>query len=106
MSETRTGLLTIFSPDRHEVYGEFVDGIWEIDQDGGTTNHSFTGTASDGTIDTFRRLNAAGISHVAIAFETSGERYAGDAQLLRPVEERTPGDSTVVVETTVPPSRE
>src|SRR5205809_387681 len=101
---TRTGYLTVYSADRREIYGEFGDATWKVEEGGGGTNHVFSGTASDGTMETFRRINTEGIDHVAFDFESEGVRYSGDAQLLRPEDRRTPGNAWIRIETGVEPA--
>jgi hypothetical protein len=91
--KTRTGYLTVYSADGSEIYGEFADATWSIEQTDGGENHLFEGRASDGTMETFRRVNTEGIDHVRFDFEANGERFSGPAQLLRP------GDGLVRVET-------
>jgi|SRR5579862_687557 len=101
--QTRSGYLTIYSDDKSEIYGEFVDGKWETEETEGGTNHTLSGIASEGTLDTFRRINTDGIDHVAYLFESNGYRYGGKAQLLAPSEI---GDSPLVrIETGEPPTR-
>jgi len=82
--ETRTGYLTIFSPDRTQVYGEIPDATWQPTQTEGGLNHVLSGRAGDGVKYAFNQLNTDGVSHVAYTFETEGSRYAGDAELLAP----------------------
>jgi hypothetical protein len=104
LMETRTGFLTVYSADRSEIYGEFSDAMWEVEDTDGGLNHLFTGTASEGTMETFRRVNSQGIDHVAFDFVSDGRRYSGDAQLLRPEEMRNPGQSSIRIETGVEPA--
>lgn len=102
--DNRTGYLTVFSADRAEVYGEFADAQWDVEETDGGTNHLFTGKASEGTMDTFRRLNAEGIDHVTFDFEAEGQRFSGFAQLLRPEDNRVPGGASIRIETGVEPA--
>ncbi|MFI5386480.1 MAG: hypothetical protein ACHQ50_10215 [Fimbriimonadales bacterium] len=82
----KTGYLTVYSADRNEVYGAFVDALWEIEETEGGTNHLFTGTAGEGAMETFHRIDTEGIDHVAYIFESNGYRYGGEAQLLAPTQ--------------------
>ncbi len=50
---TQTGYLTIYSTDRTTIYGEFADAVWTSEMTEGGLNHMFTGTASQGTYETF-----------------------------------------------------
>ena len=101
--DNKTGYLTVFSADRAEVYGEFADATWRVENTEGGTNHVFAGTAGEGALDTFRRLNAEGIAHVAYLFESNGYRYGGSAQLLAPVVgERS---ASILIETGDAPAR-
>lgn len=101
----RTGILTVYSADRGEVYGQFTDAEWEVEDTGGGTNHLFTGTASEGTMETFRRINTEGIDHVAYDFELDGQKYSGEAQLLRPADNRQPGRAWIRIESGTEPAR-
>jgi hypothetical protein len=102
--DNRSGFLTVYSADRGEIYGEFSDAQWEIENTDAGPNHLFSGTASEGTMETFRRINAEGIDHVAFDFVSDGRRYSGDAQLLRPEDARTPGQACIRIETGVEPA--
>ncbi len=82
---TCIGYLTIFSPNRAEIYGEFADAAWTSEMTDGGYNHTFTGRASDGALETFLQLDYDGISHVAYNFELDGQTYAGNAELLAPI---------------------
>jgi hypothetical protein len=101
----RTGYLTIYSADRAEVYGEFCDADWEIEDTSGGSNHVFSGTASEGAFDTFRRINYEGISNVEYTFESNGYRYVGSAQLLAPNGNGMPGGAVIRIATGDRPSR-
>jgi hypothetical protein len=79
---TKSGYLTIYSADRSELYGEFFDGVWKVEETAGGTNHILTGIASEGTAETFRRIDGEGIQHVSYLFEVNGYKYGGNAQLL------------------------
>ncbi len=81
----RTGYLTIYSADRQVIYGEFADGEWLIEVTQQGDNSVFTGTASDGTWQTFLDLDRNGISHVGYTFDTEGESFTGDAEFLAPL---------------------
>lgn len=94
----KTGYLTVYSADRSEIYGEFGDASWEIEETDAGNNHVFKGTASEGTLDTFERVNGGGIDHVAFDFESEGQRFSGDAQLL------APNGSLITVETGTEPA--
>src|SRR4051812_16185613 len=100
----RSGFLIVYSADRSEIYGEFSDATWEVEQTGGGPNHLFSGTASEGTMETFKRMNTEGIDHVAFNFEASGARYSGTAQLLRPEDSRKPGRAWIRIETGTEPA--
>jgi hypothetical protein len=102
--ETRTGYLTVYSADRGEIYGEFGDATWQVETTDGGPNHLFSGTASEGTMETFRRINAEGIDHVAFDFVSDGRRYSGEAQLLRPEDRRNPGQASIRIETGTAPA--
>ncbi|HTQ11474.1 MAG TPA: hypothetical protein VMI31_15525 [Fimbriimonadaceae bacterium] len=80
--ETRKGYLTICSDDGLEVYGEFIDGLWEQENTAGGPNHIISATPSDGTLETFRRLEVDGVDHVTYSFESHGYHYGGHARLL------------------------
>lgn len=81
----RTGYLTILSPDRQEIYGEFADAAWTSEMTDGGKNNIFSGTAGEGTLATFLQLDKDAISHVAYSFELDGHTYTGDAELLAPI---------------------
>lgn len=98
----QTGALTVYSADRSQIYAEFVDATWEVEDTDSGPNHIFTGTASQGTLDTFLRLDQEGISHVAYVFETAAGRYAGSAELLRP--QPNGGEAVIRIESGVPPA--
>ena len=100
---TRSGFLTVYSADRTEIYGEFADSTWEVEDTKGGDNHLFTGTASEGTMDTFARLNTDGIAHVSFDFESGGERLSGTGQFLAPEDSGRPGQALIRVETGVAP---
>jgi hypothetical protein len=101
--DMRSGFLTVYSADRSEIYGEFADSTWEVEDTPGGENHLFTGTASEGTMDTFRRLNTDGFVHVAFDFEANGERFSGDGQFLAPEDSGRPGEAVIRVETGLAP---
>jgi hypothetical protein len=101
--DKRAGVLTVYSADRREIYGEFRDALWDVEKTDGGPNHVFSGTASEGTMETFRRVNAEGIDHVAFDFVSSGGRYSGNAQLLRPEDTRNPGKAWIRIETGTEP---
>lgn len=69
----RTGYLTIFSPDRTEIYGEFGDAEWTSEMTSGGNNNVFSGIASESTMATFLQLDSDAISHVAYTFESDGQ---------------------------------
>jgi hypothetical protein len=99
----RSGFLTVYSADRTEIYGEFADSTWEVEDTRGGENHLFTGTASEGTMDTFARLNREGIDHIAFDFESSGETFSGTGQFLAPEDSGQPGRALIRVETGLAP---
>ncbi len=101
----RSGYLTVCSADRGEIYGEFCDAIWTEQQTRHGANHIFSAVAGDGAMQTFRRINTEGISHVAYTFESNGYRYAGMAELLAPEISSMPGTSMIQIETGEPPAR-
>lgn len=103
--ETQLGYLTVYSADRREIYGEFADATWKTESTGGGTNHLFEGTASEGTIDTFRRINLEGIENLSYDFEARGYRYTGKAHLLMPEDTRQPGGAMVRIESGEEPKR-
>ena len=100
---TKSGYLTVYSADRTEIYGEFADGSWDTENTGGGTNHLFTGLASDGTAETFRRIDKEGIDHVMYLFESNGYKYGGTAQLLALAD--SAGRPCVTIETGEEPQR-
>lgn len=100
----RSGFLTIYSADGGDIYGEFADGTWEVEETDGGPNHLFTGTASEGTMDTFRRLNAEGVDRVSFTFEEGDAKYRGEAQLLAPEDTRIPGQAWIRIETGAQPA--
>ncbi|HVT10998.1 MAG TPA: hypothetical protein VHE55_01920 [Fimbriimonadaceae bacterium] len=102
--ETRTGYLTVYSADRSEIYGEFADATWEVEETEGGSNHLFTGKASEGTMETFRRLDREGIDHIAYDFDAAGKTFSGSAQLLRPQDNLAPGDAWIRIESGVEPA--
>jgi len=95
----RTGFLTIFSADRTEIYGEFADADWSREHTQGGDNNIFTGTASEGTLETFLQLDNDAISHVAYTFESEGEAFTGIAELLAPIVNESPSQSQIRLET-------
>jgi hypothetical protein len=103
--DNRAGNLTVYSADRAAIYGEFAEATWRQENVAGVTNHLFVGTASEGTIDAFLRINEEGITHVAYDFESSGEKFSGNAQLLMPEDLREPGHARVRIETGDEPTR-
>ncbi|OWY59792.1 hypothetical protein B7486_72670, partial [cyanobacterium TDX16] len=78
-----------------------ADSSWKIEED----NNVFSGAASEGTMETFRRVNTSGIDHVAYDFECEGTRYSGNAQLLAPEDNRQPGQATIRIESREAPVR-
>jgi len=101
--DKQTGYLTIFGAGR-EIYGEFADADWSVEDTPGGRNNVFSAMAGDGTIDTFQRINREGISHVRYTFDSEGARYSGSAELLRP--ETDHGQSLIKIESGQPPLRE
>jgi hypothetical protein len=95
---TRTGSLTVLSADKGEIYGEFADAEWTNEPTDVGERHIFSGVASDGTIDTFQRINQEGISHVNYRCETDGQHYKGRANLLAPITGSEPGSSIIQIE--------
>lgn len=98
-----TGYLTIYSVDRAEIYGECADAEWDTDIVRGEKVHTFIGTASDGTLETFLRLDNAGVSHVAYSFDSHGFTYVGAAELLAPKTDEPPSHAQIRLETGVAP---
>jgi hypothetical protein len=94
-----SGYLTIYSADRSEIYGEFADANWTVEQTAGGVNNVFSGIAGDGTLSTFQRIDEEGISHVAYTFEADGNRYEGAAQLLATRDTGKPGETIIRIET-------
>jgi hypothetical protein len=94
-----SGYLTIYSADRSEIYAEFADASWNVEQTAGGVNNVFSGVAGDGAAETFERIDADGISNVAYTFETHGNHYEGRAQLLAPVIPGEPGHTVIRIET-------
>jgi hypothetical protein len=99
MSESANGYLIVSSADGAEVYGEFPNPRWEKEESGAGVNHIFSGLASDGTIDTFRKLDADGIEHVTYRYEGDGRTLWGNAILLRPETHHDPLEHWVRIET-------
>ena len=95
----KTGYLTILSPDRTEIYGEFADAEWTSEMTDGGNNNIFTGSASDGTMETFRQLEKDGISHVAYEFDLHGHSYTGVAELMAPLMNELPYLPQIRIET-------
>ena len=69
------GYLTIFAADRSAIYGEFADAVWTVEMTDRGNNNIFTGTASEGTMDTFLQLDKDAISHVAYTFDLDGQNF-------------------------------
>jgi hypothetical protein len=84
----RNGYLTIYSSEGTEIYGEFADAEWD-DQE------VLSGMASEGTYETFRRLNMSGIEHVRYKFDASDGTFEGVARLL--ATERAPAPASAIV---------
>lgn len=101
----RSGYLTVSSPDRSEIYGEFCDALWEVEKVRGGSNHVFSAVAGDGTLEAFRRINTEGIANIAYTFESNGYRYMGNAQLLPPTGNGMPGQGMIRIETGDMPAR-
>ena len=99
---TQIGYLTIFSSDRTEIYGEFADAGWKSEITEGGTNYVFTGTASQGTYETFLQLDKNAISHVLYSFESNGHSYVGKAEFLAPVSNDASGQPQIRFETGEP----
>jgi hypothetical protein len=95
----RTGYLTILSADRTEIYGEFADAEWKSEMTTGGKNNVFSGIASEGTLETFLKLDSDAISHVAYNFESDGQTYTGNAELLAPVIRDLPDLPQIRIET-------
>ncbi|HEY0867674.1 MAG TPA: hypothetical protein VGE01_09850 [Fimbriimonas sp.] len=92
------GYLTIFTSDRARIIGELSDATWTEEPIEGGVNHILTGVASDGTYDEFLRLNSAGVDHVSFEFVSDEGAYLGDAVLLRPTNDGTPGGNLIRIE--------
>lgn len=97
------GYLTILSIDRSEIYGEFGDGVWSVEKIDGGSNNVFSGTASEGTVETFNRINQQGICNVAFDFESGHQVYKGAAQLLAPEPCGSNGGTLIKIESDVVP---
>ena len=101
-----TGYLTIFSADRGQIYGEFADAQWKSEMTPGGKSNIFSGTPGEGALKTFLQLDNEGISHVAYTFESSGNAYRGNAELLAPRVEEQPNHSQIQIETGETPAAE
>jgi len=95
----RVGYLTIFSPSRTEIYGEFADAEWATKMANGESNNVFIGTASEGTLEKFLQLDRAAVSHVAYSFDSEGQTFSGSAELLAPIPNKLPGEAQIQIET-------
>jgi hypothetical protein len=93
-----TGYLTIFSADRQEIYGEFVDAEWRDEKTDKGVNHILSGKASEGTLSAFEHLDQQGISNVFYQFEQDGKQFDGRAQLLAPKQSGAPGETIIQIE--------
>ncbi len=89
------GYLTIYAFDRSEIYGEFADGALVADSDGLLT---LSGTAGGSTADTFARLGAEGIDHVAYDFVTPAATRSGVGILMPPTRADSPGVAVISVQ--------
>jgi hypothetical protein len=96
---TIEGFLIVYSADRSEIYGEFADGAWIVEETDAGSNHVLSGVARGVVLDTFRNVNEAGVSHVAFTFEVEGVPYTGQAQLLAPQDMTTAEEALVRIET-------
>ena len=94
------GILTIFAADRSEIYGELSAAEWREEQTSGGKNQVLTGIAGEGTLETFRRLNDAGVNHVAFEYESDGVHFDGAAILLRPQAAEPPASARITIEAT------
>ncbi|MEZ0327671.1 MAG: hypothetical protein ACAH95_17380 [Fimbriimonas sp.] len=92
------GYLTIFSADGTELYGELADAVWDAEESDGGENDIFSGLASEGTFEAFRKLNMDGIEHVAYKFEANGETSSGQGRLLALERAAAPASGMIRVE--------
>ena len=91
--------MTVYSVDQGQIYGEFADAVW--DQEAGPdegVNHIFSGLASEGTFETFRKLNMDGIEHVNYRFDAEGKAISGQGRLLGLERVDSPAGAMVRVE--------
>lgn len=65
-----------------EIYGEFADATWVQEEVDGETNHIFSGLASDGTVETFERLNDDGVESVTYRIDCGDGPIQGPGRLL------------------------
>jgi hypothetical protein len=100
----RGGLLTIWTADQKQIIGETTDADWVEESGDGGINYVFSGTASDGTLDTLLGLIQAGVASVTYEFTAEGRRFMGEAMLLRPTATRSGAGATVTIETPDAPS--
>jgi hypothetical protein len=94
----QAGFLTVYSLDGGQIYGEFADAVWDEDEAGGDVNNIFSGLASEGTYETFRKLNLDGIEHVTFRFEADGQAFSGEGRLLALERADPPAAAKVLVE--------
>jgi hypothetical protein len=92
------GYLTIFSADGAELYGELADAVWDVEHADGNENNIFSGLASEGTFEAFRKLNMDGIEHVAYKFEAEGTSTNGQGRLLALEKAAAPASGLIRVE--------
>src|SRR5580658_2092829 len=95
----RTGYLTIYTPDKTEILGEFADADWKSEATAVGKNTIFSGTAGEGALAAFQQLNEDGISHVYYTFESDGQTYSGAAELLAPIDHNGHGQGLIRIET-------
>lgn len=100
-----TGYLTVYSLGRSEVYGEFADGVMRVEETSGGKNYIFSGSAGEGTLDTFIRVNNQGIEHVEFEFDAAAV-HSGTGRLLALEHEDAPASARVHIEWVNPPGSE
>jgi hypothetical protein len=94
MAEKQTGYLTIMALESGEIYGEFA-GAELGEDDGGLV---ISGLASEGTAETFRRINLDGIETVRYRFEGEAGTREGNGRLLALEHADAPAAAVVRIE--------
>ena len=92
------GYLTIYSADGAQLLGELADAVWDVEQADGDENNIFSGLASEGTFEAFRKLNMDGIEHVRYQFEGEGATTSGQGKLLALEKAAAPASGLIRVE--------